>query len=437
MPRSLRHKVALVFSAVTIVLLIAQALGVRLFAEAQEERLIAAMIHDDVVSVVRGYEAAPATLPPFDARLHGYLSAADTSSVALPATVADLPDGTHEIIVQGREIHVAIVPFKGGRLYRVYNFSAYEQHFKAVVNALMAATGVFALLAIWLAFGLSGLLVRQVANLAQQVTKLRHETSASINPGKFDEQELVGLVEAFNDYHRRMADMIAREKEFTGNVSHELRTPLTTIMTSCELLDQTPALDAKSRVRIAQIERAAGQMRELVNALLLLAREDSSAKTQPVGLAALVWDALRPFADTLEAKHVNAIVEIGNDLHVDVNEGALKIVLSNLIDNAVRYTDAGHVRFAWDNDGLCIEDTGHGIAQDALPHVFDRFYRSDRAASAVSGFGIGLAIVRRLCDRYGWQVVVDSVSGQGTRILLHLPVVQADRVGAIQGAARS
>ena len=85
MRRSLRFKVALVFSALTIVLLIAQALGVRLFAEAQEERLIAALIRDDVASVLHDYHARPALLPPFDARMHGYVSATDKPPVALPA----------------------------------------------------------------------------------------------------------------------------------------------------------------------------------------------------------------------------------------------------------------------------------------------------------------------------------------------------------------
>jgi signal transduction histidine kinase len=98
----------------------------------------------------------------------------------------------------------------------------------------------------------SGLLVRQVASLAKQVKALKHERTASIDPGRYDEAELVGL-DAFNDYHRGMADMIEREKEFTGNVSHELRTPLTAIKTSCELLEQDPAISGKSRARLGRL----------------------------------------------------------------------------------------------------------------------------------------------------------------------------------------
>ena len=105
---SLRFKVALFFSVLTIALLLAQALGVRTLAEAQEERLITALIRDDMANVLRSYEANGSLLPPFDVRMNGYVSAGDHQAIALPATVRELPAGTHEIIIDGREIHVAI-----------------------------------------------------------------------------------------------------------------------------------------------------------------------------------------------------------------------------------------------------------------------------------------------------------------------------------------
>lgn len=420
MRHSLRLKVALVFSALTIVLLLAQALGVRVLAEAQEEKLIAALIRDDMVSVLRSYEANPALLPPFDQRLAGHVSTTDRSPLVLPATVGALPDGTHEIILGGREIHVAIAPLGATRLYRVYNFSGYEKHFKEVINALMAGTGVFALLTVWLSFGVSGLLVRQVAGLARQVKALKHEGTAPINPGRYDEAELVGLVEAFNDYHRRMADMIEREKEFTGNVSHELRTPLTTIKTSCELLEQDAAIVGKSRARLGQIDRAADNMHELVNALLMLAREDSAQDTEPVGLARVIETALAPFAERLADKGVEAVVDMDRSVRIEANPSALAIVLSNLIDNAIRHTDHGHVRFSCTDGWLHIEDTGPGIPEHALPHLFDRFYQAGPTPTAGRGFGIGLAIVKKICDRYGWAVQLHSERGHGTRVSLRL-----------------
>lgn len=421
MRNSLRFKVALFFSVLTIALLVAQALGVRALAEAQEERLIAALIRDDMASVLESYEANPALLPPFDVRMNGYVSNTGNRSIALPATVRNLPFGTHEIIINEREIHVAIAPLGTARLYRVYNFNIYEKHFKEVINALMGGTGIFALLTIWLSFGLSGLLVRQVAGLAQQVKTLRLGESAPIQPGKYDETELVGLVAAFNDYHQRMADMIAREKAFTGNVSHELRTPLTAIKTSCELLQQDTAIRGKSRARLQQIERAADNMRELANALLMLAREDSAREVEPVAMATMIEAALSPFAGRLAEKGLETINEVNRELHVVANRPALAIVLANLVDNAVRHTGHGCLRFRYTNGWLYIEDTGPGIPAHAIPHVFDRFYHAESPGTPTPGVGIGLSIVRELCERYGWSIEIGSESGKGTCVSLRLP----------------
>lgn len=421
MRHSLRFKVALVISALSIVLLVAQALGVKALAEAQEEKLITALIRDDVANVLQGYRANPALLPPFDARLNGYVSAADHPPASLPSSTKDLPVGTHEIVLDDREIHVAVVPFGAGRLYRVYNFSVYEKQFRHVIDMLMAGTGIFALLTIWLSFGLSGLLVRQVAGLARQVKALRLGGSTPINPGKYDEVELVDLVTAFNDYHRRMADMIEREKEFTGNVSHELRTPLTTIKTSCELLEQDTALGEKSQARLQQIERAADNMRELVNALLLLAREESTQDIEPVRLVRMIEAALAPFAERLASKGVESVIDMDGSVYVAANRSALAIVLSNLADNASRHTDRGHLRFSYKDGCLRIDDTGSGISAHALPHVFDRFYQASPEQTPRNGTGIGLAIVKKICERYGWPVELVSEPGRGTRVSLHLP----------------
>lgn len=419
--RSLRFKVAVVFSVLTIALLVAQALGVRTLAETQEERLITALVEDDMASVTKAYRADSALLPPFDSRLRGYVSSADRSPVALPESVAALPDGVHEIILSGREIHVAAVPFGDARLYRVYNFSAYEQRFKRVIDALMAVTGLFALLTIWLAFGLSGLLVRQIAGLASQVKTLGSTPSAPIQPGKYDETELIALVDAFNDYHHRMAAMIEREKEFTGNVSHELRTPLTAIKTSCELLEQDASLGEKARARIAQIDRAAENMRQVVNALLTLAREHSVRDAVSVPLATAIDEALTPFADRLAAKGIATRVDIEPDLCVMANPSALAIALSNLIDNAERHMVGGHLSFTYAHPWLRIEDTGSGIAPYAAPHVFDRFYQAHPVRHTKQGAGIGLSIVKKIAERYGWQIQLESEPSRGTSVSLLLP----------------
>jgi signal transduction histidine kinase len=387
---SLRLKAALALFAAAIALLAAQAIGVRQLAESQEERLIRSIIDDDMRNLLQSYRDEPA-------------SRREAEQVVAPG---------------GRVVHGAGARFGAERIYRSYDYSAFEQKFRDGMDTLLIGTAIFVLPSIWLAYWLSGLLVRQVGGLARQVRALRSGASSSIDPQRYDEREVAELADAVNDYHCRMAAMVEREKDFTANVSHELRTPLTRIRTSCELLEPAAvALDAKSRQRLLQIEQAAEDMHAMIECLLALAREEPAAAAS-ARLAGIVEAILERYAERLERQSVRAVVAIPADVLVEANAPALSIVLSNLVDNALRHTEGGEIRLSYAARTLTVADTGSGIPVEALPHVFERFYRAPGGRG--DGFGIGLAIVKRICDRYGWRIAVDSAEGAGTRIMLGL-----------------
>jgi signal transduction histidine kinase len=416
---SLRLKAALALFVAAIALLAAQAIGVRTLAEAQEERLIKAIIDDDMHNLLQGYRDEPETLPPLDPVMKARVSQEGGEWFALPPALATLPEGVHEVMLDGREVHVAVARFGAERIYRSYDYSAFEKRFRDGMDTLLIVTAIFVLPSVWLAYWLSGLLVRQVRGLARQVRALRSGAASSIDPQRYDEREVAELAHAVNDYHVRMAAMVEREKEFTANVSHELRTPLTRIRTSCELLEPAAAtLDAKSRQRLLQIEQSAEDMHALIECLLALAREESASEALPAGLAQVVGAIVERHADRLERQSVRVGVDIPAGVRVLANASALGIVLSNLVDNALRHTEGGEIRFRWQDGTLLVEDTGTGIAPQVLPHVFERFYRAPGGRE--DGFGIGLAIVKRICDRYGWEIAVESSMGTGTRVLLGL-----------------
>ena len=416
---SLRLKVALALFAACVVLLVMQAIGVRVLAEGQEERLINAIIEDDMRNLMQSWRDEPETLPPLDPKVGARVSAEGGAWFTLPPSLATLPEGVHEVMMDGHEVHLAVTHFGSERVVRAYDYSVYERHFKNGMNALMFATALFALPTVWLAYWLSGLLVRQVGGLARQVKDLRSGAASAIDPASYDEREVAGLAEAVNDYHRRMAAMVEREKEFTANVSHELRTPLTRIRTSCELLEPVAvSLDAKSRQRLLQIEQAAEDMHALVECLLALAREETATVAAPARLADVVATVIERHTEQLERQDVLAVVTVPGELRIQANVPALGIVLSNLVDNALRHTEDGEIRVAYRDGTLAVDDTGSGIAADALPHVFERFYRAPGGRG--DGFGIGLAIVKKICERCGWQIEVHSAKGVGTHVLLGL-----------------
>jgi signal transduction histidine kinase len=128
------------------------------------------------------------------------------------------------------------------------------------------------------------------------------------------------------------------------------------------------------------------------------------------------------------------VLAVPAEVRLPLNLPALGIVLSNLIDNALRHTDGGEIRFRYQDGTLCIEDTGCGIAPEVMPHVFERFYRAP--GGRPDGLGIGLAIVKKICERHGWRIAVESAvqasvplsSKAGTRVLLGLEARETPRL---------
>ncbi|MDD5630178.1 MAG: ATP-binding protein [Elusimicrobia bacterium] len=225
----------------------------------------------------------------------------------------------------------------------------------------------------------------------------------------------------------------AVRKDFTANVSHELRTPLAAIKAFAETLREGAADDAEHRMEfIAEIERNADRMTRLVDDLLTLSALDSDARppaAEPVDLmrlAAEVTATLKPLAGR---KELGLRLEPFRDIPaVRGDRGQLKQVLTNLLDNAIKFTpEKGLVRVsaacAEGRVTVAVQDTGIGIPAEDLPRIFERFYRVDKARSReLGGTGLGLAIVKHIAEAHHGGVAVESRPGEGSTFRVCLPV---------------
>jgi signal transduction histidine kinase len=409
--QSLRMKVAVGFSLATILLLLGQTIAIRALAEKQEEKFISEVISDEMSHLIEDYQQNPQRLPALNQSLQGYVTQYNNQSTPLPDYVRNFSVGIHEIILNGRELHVAIEPYNDTRLYRVYDFNRYEQRLHKFIDLLLLGTAAFILATFWIAIWLSKLLVRQVSDLTQQVGRLRTEDSGDLITTQYGEEEVIELAKAFNGYHLQMEALLEREKEFTSNVSHELRTPLTTIKTSYELLIQEWVISIKSKNRLERINRAANRITELVDALLLLARGHAVGNDDIISVKECVDEVLESFRDQFSDQGNSIVIKIDAYGSLNGNREALMLVLMNLLKNALTYTQQGSLTIQYSDHVLQVMDTGIGIAADEIPHVFERFYRgqTDR-----QGLGLGLAIVKRVCDQQGWDIAVMSQKNKGT-----------------------
>jgi len=219
-------------------------------------------------------------------------------------------------------------------------------------------------------------------------------------------------------------------RDFVANVSHELKTPLTSIAGYAETLrHETPDPETLSRF-LDVIRTNAARMQHLIDDLLDLARFESGAwqpTLESVPIGRVVEASWSPFADRAAAGQVGFRSHVPPELTVPADTEALRQILSNLFDNALRHTPAGGeievtARRADGDVQLAVRDTGSGIPAEHLSRVFERFYRVDRGRSRdQGGTGLGLAIVRHLVEAHRGRVDLESAVGRGTTVRVVLP----------------
>ena len=414
----LRLRVALALALAC--LLVVSALGITLYAASEdlEESLINQIVTEEMDYLIQRHRQDRDYRPQRSSNLQGYIVRDASGQKDLPDFLRGIAPGRYEFYLGKDEIHALVREASGIRYYVAYEVGLHEkreQEFKLLI-LFSVLTAVIVSLA--LGYWFSGMLVRQVIELANQVGTLkpgqRHVELA--RPGQ--DLEVAMLARAFEDYQARIEQMILREQEFTSNASHELRTPLTAIRTSCEMLAGDPALGEKSRARVEWINAAAGRMAEQLQTLLFLARGQALGETETVALAECVSEAVEPYLGEIARKGLALEVDVPRDAVMELNYPALRLVVGNLLRNAVHYTERGFVRVAYAAKRLAVTDSGRGIGSEHLSRVFERFFRAE---DRMGGSGLGLAIVKRICDQYGWKIEVDSTPGQGSTFSITFP----------------
>ncbi len=254
------------------------------------------------------------------------------------------------------------------------------------------------------------------------------------------EDELKQLADTFDAMLARLDAAFAAQRQFVADASHELRNPLAIIRTNADVaLTDPDASPDELRQTIATVKRAGDRMSLLVDDLLALARrQEPTLEHEPVDLGAAVAEASDDFMVPAETRDIVLDRAIAPGVVVTGDREALKRVVANLLDNAVRLAPAGsRIRLATGSEGgrawIAVADEGPGISPEDQAHVFDRFWRADKArARADGGTGLGLAIVRQIVAGHGGEVRLHSKVGVGSSFVVWLPITRP----AIDGGQR-
>jgi signal transduction histidine kinase len=411
--RSLRLRVALAFAGLGAALSLLLTIGIWFAAHDVSQRLMDQTLKAELDDYMARHARNPNSLPPDTISLRGYIDRAGMAGDALPEPLRGLPPGQHEINLDGVPNRVAIAARDGNYYVMLFNEERQQLREQRFLGYLVSGAVLVTLLATIGGLWLAGRVIAPVTELAGAVGRagpeeLPHVSSAAAPGAPGD--EIDELARAFNGYLSRIAAFVERERAFAADASHELRTPLAVIRGAAEVLADDPQLNTAQIQRVARIGRATEEMAELIAALLLLAREENSPVDEPCQAGQIASDCIERYRPLAALRSTTLTLEVAGSVTLAVPPALFAIVIANLVHNAVANTRAGSINVELTAQTLSVRDTGSGIRDEALGHVFERYYRGPES----SGAGIGLSLVKRICDRLGWHIALHSDPIRGT-----------------------
>lgn len=283
----------------------------------------------------------------------------------------------------------------------------------------------FLAIAVWLVVGQGLSSLNRTAKLVSQ----RSPSSLEPIPTQGLPQEALGLVTALNDLLMRLQTSLESQRRFASDAAHELRTPLTALKLQIQLAERAKSQESQ-RKAFSRLHEGIERATRLVQQLLTIARLDPDATQKPfvpVALDRVLQSSHDEMTVVAEQKAISIATEI-QPVTVNGMEDALKLLVTNLTDNAIRYTpEGGKIRLRVSQFAtravIEISDNGPGIALEERERIFDRFYRA--LGTKTQGHGLGLAIVKRIVELHQGQIrVEDGLDGQGTTMRIELPLAR-------------
>ena len=427
---TLKRRISRTFLLQAGLISIAAVISVLLAAVVIKQVLVTEALRMEADYFWERYAADPSIALPDTHNLSGFMAPRGGTGAGLPPALRGLSDGFHEVSSGADFTTVLVTSRDEQQLYLVFNGERVDElaAYFGLVPLMIVLLVLY--LSVWLAYRASHRAVSPISWLAREVNRLQPDAphierfDPSQLPSDADEEIRV-LARALAGLGDRLEAFVERERTFTRDASHELRTPLTVIRVATDILCDRDDLPAEVRSAIERIRRSSDEMERLVEAFLLLAREtEVGLPSEEVCINDLIAAECERLDMIARGKAIDIGVHAQCRLQVEGPQQALVSVIGNLLRNAVAYTDTGRVLIRVDADSVLIEDSGIGIEEHEVKEVFQPFFRG--GSRHRGGHGVGLTIVRRFADRFGWTVGIDSQAGVGTRVTVRFPGARCD-----------
>ena len=343
------------------------------------------------------------------------------SSRTIPAQLRTLPPGLHEEIdIAGRSLTVLVRDVAGQRLYMTIDLTQQESEESSLFDWIMLYLLLGACILSGVIWWLSGKLLRPVSDLVAAIDRVQpDEREQRIAVSADSVTEIATIVGAMNRYLERADGFVLRERAFIDSVSHELRTPIAVIAGATEVIDADPALPDSSRRPLARIRQTAADVEQLITALLVLAKAPARlrASGESCRLEDLLPDIVSAHEHLRKEKALRIVVGELAPSRINAPVQIVQVAIANILRNAIENTEGGRIDVSVRPAGVVrIQDSGHGMSPEEIGRVYATLARDGGSAS---GSGIGLQLIRRICEHLGWTLEI-APNDQGTLVVLDL-----------------
>jgi len=407
---NLRTRVALAFAALGMIVSICLALIAMHFSQAYVNRLVREMLRVEGEYLTERYAETGHIPHPRTRHFYTYATG-DDPAVAPPAEIAAFEPGDYrEVETPAGDRRVSVLGLGGGhRLYLVFDLQLEAVRERRLIRDLIALVLFGAGLSAWLGWAWAGRAIAPVRRLAGAVGQLEPSRHGAVPLApQFAHDEVGRLADAVDRYQERLYGYVRRERAFTADASHELRTPLAVIRGAIEVLMEAGQCDAATTARLKRVQRGADELRDLLDALLVLARSDDAEANEgrTPDLDQVVGSLLNERADALRERRVDVRHTGTPDVAVAAPQKVLRVIIGNLLRATSQFAEGGVLRVDLTPQRLSIAH------ESEIP-----LNRPERRGLDTREHTLGLGMIRRVCERWGWRLD-ESVNTQGGHVFV-------------------
>ena len=384
-----------------------------------DDRLIDSRLNEEVENFIAHYKRYNNYPRPGSPFITSYVG-----TESMPLYVLDMikgfSEGLHEVNYGEEEYHIAIqrLPDQQALVYLFYEVSALEFTERRKVSIrLVLIVGVILIFAmgLWIGWLTSRRVIAPVVHLSHIVDKSGPDNLPTDLSKSFYNDEVGVLAKGLEQAMKRVETFVEREQQFSRYASHELRTPVTIIKGAVVLLKRKLSGEEDPAWRpLMRIERSVTNMENIIETLLWLSREDMPIdQDQRFPLTPVVQETIEQNRYLIGNKPIDIEIISEAEPQLALPTSFFQIALTNLIRNAIQHTPSGKISVVVKADRVLVTDSGAGMTANGLKHTSGHF-----TGDIDEGFGLGLSIVQRLCNRFGWELDIESETDRGTTVQL-------------------